>query len=335
MAFLFASDSPSLHSAPYEGPVSDHFDGEKFHNIEPTPLKGFFSFLKMRISRDWPKWPATVENVKVVQQLPKPPEADKIQFTVVNHASVFIQAGGINILTDPVWSERCSPFSWAGPKRVHPPAIDFEALPLIHVVLISHNHYDHMDLPTLEKLRDKFDPLIITGLGNKAYLEANGFKNVVELDWWESRGEHQAQFIFVPSQHFSSRGLFDRNHTLWGGFFIKIADKSIYFAGDTGYGNFFKTISEKLGPADLSFIPIGAYEPHEFMGPVHMNPKEAVQAHVDLHSQLSVGIHYGTFQLTAEAIDQPLKDLATALNEHHIPKEKFITPEFGVFTSMP
>src|SRR5690606_12455675 len=162
-----------------------------------------------------------------------------------------IQIDGLNIITDPIWSERTSPVSFAGPKRVRAPGMTFESLPPIDVVLISHNHYDHLDLPTLERLKDAFNPIFVVGLKNRELLESVGIKNIVELDWWQKQKIKNMDFTFVPAQHWSARGLFDKRKMLWGGFVIE-GSKRIYFAGDTGYGKFFKTIKEKIGEPDLS-----------------------------------------------------------------------------------
>jgi L-ascorbate metabolism protein UlaG (beta-lactamase superfamily) len=212
---------------------------------------------------------------------------------------------------------------------VHRPGIAFQELPPIDVVLVSHNHYDHLDLETLQKLEMKFHPVFITALGNALFLKARGLKNVVELDWWESHSVLDTEFTLTPAQHFSSRSMRDRDQSLWGGFYIKTLDYKIFFAADSGYCPCFKEIAERLGNPDLSFIPIGAYEPRWFMRTVHMNPDDAVLAHRDLGSQQSVGIHFGCFKLTAESIDAPIADLTKALAKYEVEAKKFYAPEFG------
>lgn len=301
-------------------------NGDRFQNLEPFPEKSFFTLLKWRLfgSRGkWPKWietPTTIPEKKVV--------GEELNFTVINHATVLIQYQGLNILTDPHYSERSSPISWTGPKRVRNPAIKFEDLPPIDVVLISHNHYDHLDIPTLQRLRDHSNPKIFVGLKNGELLKENELTNFEEMDWWQGVHIGPLKFIFVPAQHWSARGLSDRFQTLWGGFYIRGPKKSVYFAGDTGYGKFFSMISEKLGPPDLSFIPIGAYEPRWFMKDSHINPKEAVIAHHELGSRFSVGIHFETFQLTDEDFDAPRKEFKAAWDKS--PRRGyFIAPEFG------
>lgn len=316
-----------MHSTSYEGPASDHFDGTTFSNVEAIPNYSPAEFLKMRIFasyHSWPDWVASEYGPK-----PQPSVTSGIRYVVVNHSTVLIQVRGINLLTDPQWSDRASPFSWVGPKRVCNPGMRFEDLPPIHAVLISHNHYDHMDLPTMERLRDRFDPTFYVGLGNKAFLKSHGFDKVEEMDWWDQRDLVPLKIHFVPAQHFSARGPFDRNHTLWGGFMIDYGGEAIFFAGDTGYGSIFREMYNRLPKVRLAFIPIGAYQPEWFMGPVHLSPTGAVKVHVDLHSEQSVGIHFGTFHLTAEAIDQPVLGLQKALKDENIVQDTFFAPEFG------
>jgi L-ascorbate metabolism protein UlaG (beta-lactamase superfamily) len=191
-------------------------------------------------------------------------------------------------------------------------------------VVVSHNHYDHMDLDTLRRLSERFAPRILVPLGDKALLESAGVKRVEELDWWEKvEVTPETQVTFTPTQHFSSRGLFDRNKSLWGSYMIRTREHLIYFGGDARYSSHFAEIKARFGPVDLGFLPIGAYEPSWFMGPVHMSPAEAVQAHRDLASRQSVAIHFGTFQLTEEAIDRPVLDLRAALARHGVPEDDF------------
>ena len=326
VCFMFSCNT--THSGSYEGPPSDHFDGETFFNSEPMPKHSLLSFLWMRVRTDYADWQEFIPSLLHT----KPPSKIErgIRYTVVNHATVLIQTPQLNVLTDPIWSERCSPFQSIGPKRVRAPGIDFADLPPIDVVLMSHNHYDSMDIPTLEKLQNAFHPLILVGLGNKNFLRKMGIENVTELDWWQSLAIKETTFHFVPAKHFSGRGFFDRNRTLWGSFVIENASSKIYFAGDSGYTNEFKLVRQRFPALDLAFLPIGAYRPREFMGPVHMNPDEAVKAHVDLGAKQSVGVHFGTFQLAAEGIDEPALDLRAALQKQEIPEEKFLVPEFGV-----
>ena len=307
-------------------PPSDHFDGERFHNLDrsKTIKKGFRDLLKWRLSaRPRGSWPARAEN-SFAPDLPRSLEAGQIAVTGINHATDLIQFQGFNVLTDPVFSERASPVSWAGPRRVRPPGLAFDALPRIDAVLVSHNHYDHMDLPTLVRLHRRDRPRFIVPLGNARTLESAGIDGVVELDWWrEAALGDGMSVVLVPVQHWSGRGLFDRRRALWGGFLVRCGHVSAFFAGDTGYGAHFALIRERLGAPDLSLLPIGAYEPRWFMKDQHVDPDEAVRAHLDLGSRLSLGMHFGTFRLTDEGIDDPVAALAASRRERRVPDEAF------------
>jgi len=311
-------------------PLSDHFDGNRFFN--PTLPKDFApsrrsTFKMMREPRK--PWPAWVENLGV-PRLNEPLEPNEVAITFVNHATFLIQINGVSILTDPVWSERASPFRRIGPKRVRSPGVRFEDLPAIDVVLLSHNHYDHLDIATLKQLRQRFAPTVFTANGDARLVAPLGFKEVHELDWWDGvRFNDALKITFVPAQHFSARGLFDRKKSLWGGYMIESRGWRIYFGGDSGYSTHFSGIKHRLGPPDIAMLGIGAYEPRWFMKPIHMNPAEAVCAHRDLGATQSIGMHFGTFQLTTEAIDQPLKDLAQALSDNGIPKSQFVVLQEG------
>lgn len=228
---------------------------------------------------------------------------------------MLLQFKGLNILTDPIWSERTSPFSWIGPKRVREPGLSWDELPKIDLVIISHNHYDHMDEGTLARLAARDQPLILVPLGDKGHVQSFGSSRVEEMDWWQEKQiNDDMKLVFTPSQHWSGRWLHDRYRSLWGSYTLIYRGHSIYFGGDTGYAGHFKEIKERLGPIDLAFLPIGAYEPRWFMKHSHMNPGEAVQAHQDLGARKSIGMHFGTFQLTDESIEQPLIDLNQALD---------------------
>jgi L-ascorbate metabolism protein UlaG (beta-lactamase superfamily) len=312
---------------------SDHFNGKKFFNPGLTSKKSFSDFLKWRMTSKPVAWPTWVENT-VVPRLPERIDKGEAQLTFINHMTFLIQMRGLNLITDPVFSERASPVQWAGPKRVRAPGIALDKLPKIDVVLLSHNHYDHMDLISLKFLSDHHRPLIIVPLGNRKILAPAGISNVVELDWWQTYeltglNSELAKITLVPAQHWSARGLFDRNEALWGGFVTQFESLRIYFAGDTGYGAFFKEVAQRTGPFDASLLPIGAYEPRWFMKDHHMNPDEAVMAHLDIQSDLSFATHFGTFQLTDEGIDDPPTALARAMKERGISATHFIVPEVG------
>lgn len=304
-------------------PVSDHHNGRNFHNLERNPRdrKELLSWLLTRQPAPWPRW---VENE--IYPLPPAQLSENMAdwcVTFINHATVLLQMGEWNILTDPVWSERVSPFLRLGPRRVRAPGIALADLPPIHMVLLSHNHYDHMDLAALRVLNKKDQPLVVTGLGNAALLHANGLNRVKELDWWQSVRFEHFDIHFTPAQHFSGRSLRDRNQTLWGSFWVNTPDGNFYFAGDTGYGKHFTLTNQRLGDVRLALLPIGAYQPRTALGPVHMNPEEAVLAHRDLKAHYSLGIHFNTFQLTDEAMGQPVIDLAAARDRHEIDADKF------------
>ncbi|WP_257098649.1 MBL fold metallo-hydrolase [Pseudovibrio flavus] len=262
-------------------------------------------------------------------QVAPPPRVDGslLRVTAVGHATYLLQLDGLNILTDPVWAERAGPFSIAGPKRISQPGIAFQDLPKIDVVLLSHNHYDHMDLPTLAKLWHKFRPKIVTPLGNGALLKGQDKAiECYELDWDETlRINDECSVTLLPTQHWSSRNGKDRCAALWGGFGIKCASGSIYFAGDTGFGKGYPFIraAEQMGPIDVALLPIGAYEPRWFMEFAHMNPEEAVSGFNLLGARYAVGYHFGTFKLTNEPIDEPVARLHDAVKKQGISPKRF------------
>ncbi len=305
--------------------VSDHFDGRRFFNPGLRTDRSLIDLLRWWSEPKSP-WPARREN-----RIHPPPRAAgaRITATFIGQASFLLQLDGVNILTDPIFSQRASPLGFAGPKRVRDPGIRFDELPPIDLVLLSHNHYDHMDLPSLRRLAERFDPLVLTGLGNAPYLAKRGVANVIDLDWWDAvRFGSGLAITFVPAQHWSKRSLFDRRRTLWGGFVIQ-GSARVYFAGDTGYPAQFRAIRTRLGAPDLALLPIGAYEPRWFMGLQHMNPDEAVRAHLDLGARVSLAMHFGTFRLTNEAIDAPLEALAQARLTHGVPPDAFRVLDFG------
>ena len=312
--------------------LSDHYDGRKFFNPHHREEPGLWETVRMLAGLRYQKWPDSVEN-KPALNLNSALAPGQVAITFVNHATVLIQLPGLNILTDPVWSERVSPLGWVGPRRVRAAGIDFDALPRIDLVIVSHNHYDHMDLAVLRKLNERFSPRVLVPLGNKALLNAEGIDKVEELDWWDtSAANPQTAVTLTPTRHFSSRGLFDRNKALWGSYLIKSHGRSIYFGGDTAYSNDFKEIRSRFGPIDIALLPIGAYEPRWFMQAFHLNPAEAVQAHLDLKSRQSIGIHFGTFQLTEEEIDAPVRELGAALAKANLAPKSFVTLSEGVTT---
>jgi L-ascorbate metabolism protein UlaG (beta-lactamase superfamily) len=322
----------ALAAPHYHGPRSDHFDGQKFHNYE----KGWQregSFLKWQLTREvgyWRDWFDAPPG-------PPPPErvgSGRVRVTFVNHATLLIQMDGVNVLTDPIWSERCSPFSFIGPRRHRPPGIRFDDLPRIDAVLVSHNHYDHLDIPTLWRLRVRSSPRVVTPLGNALLMARHGLGGASELDWWQQiQLADRVKVTLVPARHFCARGLSDRNRNLWGGFVISGPSGHVYFAGDTGFGRHFEMIAERFKPLRAALLPIGAYLPRWFMEPAHISPPEAVEAHAILRPSLSIPMHYGTFKLGDDGEMQPLDDLRAAIAANHV--ENFRVLDFGEGIEVP
>lgn len=315
-------------------PLSDHCDGQRFFNLPGGLEERSFSALprwwwQQLTQGQRSAWPRQVAP-SVTPTLPSAVPAGQIAVTFVGHSTFLLQWPEFNLLTDPIFSSHAGPFGRLGVKRVRSPAVSLEQLPRIDAVVLSHNHYDHLDLAALREVTRKHRSQVITTLGNKTWLEARGVVDVVELDWWETHRPLPAfEVTCTPAQHFAARLPWDRNRTLWGGFALKTPRGSVYFTGDSGWFGGFAEIGARLGPFDLGLIPIGAYAPRWFMAPIHMNPEEAVQAHRAVKARRSLGMHFGTFQLTDEAIDAPLKDLAEARTKHGAAKEEFDTLEFG------
>ncbi|MBU6419444.1 MAG: MBL fold metallo-hydrolase [Proteobacteria bacterium] len=320
-------------------PETDHFDGTHFFNPEPSPHSptrrraGLLRLIRARMRRDpasWASWPEHIENKPY-----PPPDPATPSITWIGHSSFLLCLEGMTVLTDPVFSERCSPVRFTGPKRVRAPGLSIAALPKIDLILLSHNHYDHMDIASLRLIRKRFPAAhIVTSLGNAAFLKRQRLPGAIELDWWDTTSFHTAHITATPARHFAARTLWDRNETLWAGFMLNHRGRKIYFTGDSGYTRFFSEIHHRLGAPDLALLPIGAYEPREMMATAHVNPAEAVRAFQDLHAKRAIGMHFGTFQLTAEAIDAPERDLAIARAEAGIPPEAFFTLDVGETTSL-
>ena len=310
--------------------LSDHFDGSKYYN-NGEPDNTTFQMLKWMATLEIKQWPEWVDG----PVFPPPPERVRngaLRVTYINHATVLIQTNSLNILTDPIWSIRAGPVSWAGPKRVRAPGVTLDNLPPIDVILLSHNHYDHLDLPTLNQLERKFNPLILVGLGLRSLLVAQGHKNVVEMDWWQEYDwpNSETKLVFVPARHGSGRGAFDRNKTLWGGFVIKSPEGNVYFSGDTAYGKYLEELNSRFNGFRLALLPVGDYLPRWFMKTQHMNPDDAVKAHNLLNVKQSVGIHFGTFAgHTEQSITEHETDLQKALQQHQQPKNEFWLLKFG------
>jgi len=319
----------SLNGGPgYEGPPSDHFDGVRFFNQGAGTGRSFKDFLRWQRTRQRTPWPEWVQN-RAQPALPSDLGSRQLALTFINHITFLLQFRGLNVLTDPVYAQRVSPFRNLGPRRVRDPGLAFEDLPPIDVVLISHNHYDHLDIETLLRLQAAHSPRFVTTLGNRAFLAEFGIHETYELDWWQSLDVAGVKVSLTPAQHWSSRRPRNRNRTLWGGFVVGAHGHQVYFAGDTGYGGHFRDIRERFGRVDMALLPIGAYEPRWFMRDQHMNPEDAVQAHLDLEARVSIGTHFGCFQLTDEGIDDPPVELAAACQRYGISPDDFFVLETG------
>lgn len=310
-------------------PLSDHFDGERFFNPGGNGVRGFGDLLKWQLNRKSGSWPARVENT-ATPSLPDRLDPRECAVTFVGHATFLLQFAGLNVLTDPIWSERCSPVSWAGPRRVRAPGLAFAALPRVDLVLLSHNHFDHLDLPTLRRLHATHRPLVLTTLGNRPFLAGEGIDSVVELDWWQAHEPRPGVRVTVtPARHFAARGFGDRFKTLWGGFVLETPAGRVWFAGDTGYSDGFKAVGERLGPFDLGFLPIGAYEPRWFMEAVHCTPAEAIRIHRDARVRRSLAMHFGCFPLADDGYEQPMTDFRSAHAAAGLDRGEFELPEVG------
>ncbi len=306
-------------------------DGRRFLVEGHRGQAGFRELLKWQMSSARARWPAAVAN----RDHPPPPErvhGNELKATWIGHSTVLLQTAGLNILTDPFLSLRASPLSFAGPKRVRPAALTAQKLPSVDLILLSHNHYDHMDLPALRQIAAHHQPVVVTPHGNARWIsKASRSFRITELGWGERTSLGALRIHLTPALHWSKRGLFDANRALWGAFAVESPGGLLYFAGDTGFGSgsTFAELRAAFGAPRLSLLPIGAYEPRWFMHPQHMNPDEAVKAHRLLESRTSLAIHHGTVQLTDEAIDAPVHALSAALTEHSIDPARFLVPDAG------
>lgn len=331
----------SFEFAPRDRSAPAHHGPRAFHNIPAEPSFSFWAQLRCLLGLVPADPPAidpalvpSVFNPEIVKpdlaQILRPDPA-AIQVTWIGHSTFLIQVDGLNILTDPVFSRRASPFSFAGPERLAPPGLDFKDLPAIDVVLISHNHYDHLDKGTLQRLGN--GPRSFVPLGHHRRLAEWGIFRVSELDWWQTSFVGSLLVHCVPARHNSNRGLFDIDRDLWAGWVLETGRGKIYFAGDTGYGPHFREIAARFGPVRLALLPIGHYGPHRLVRPVHMDPAEAVQAHLDLAAELSIAMHWGTFPMSpvppAEPLAEPPVYLRLALSRTGIPAGTFLLMKIG------
>ena len=309
--------------------VSDHFDGRRFFNPHGSPPRPFKDLVAWQRTRDKATWPPSLP----LGTHPAPPRdvpPGRVAVTFIGHSTFLVRTASAVFITDPVFTSHAGPFGRIGPRRVRPPAIAVADLPSLDLVLLTHNHYDHMQPSSLRSVAARGRPELVTGLGLEPSVRALGFKRIAELDWWQSHDvPGVGRVTSVPARHFSARTPWDRNRTLWAGFVVESGGVTVYCAGDTAYSPQFVEIARRFPKIDLALIPIGAYEPRWFMEPVHVNPEEAVHIHLDVGARRSVGMHFGTFQLTDEAIDEPLAALARARESLGVPADMFDVLDFG------
>jgi len=288
-----------------------HFDGHRYFNPGAArERRGLRQVLKWRFGEKRAPWPRAV--IDPAYPPAGAPDAGEAVVTFIGHATFLLQVPGLTILTDPMFSDYCSPLQGIGPRRVRQPGLALAQLPPIDLILLSHNHYDHADMASLRALARRHRAAVVTLAGNAALARRAGFAAPIALDWWYSATVCQARVTATPARHFSRRGLWDLNMALWGGFMVEHGGARLFFAGDSGAGDHWADIGRRLGAPDLALLPIGAYDPRWLMAPVHMNPEEAVDAHLALGARQSLGMHFGTFRLTDEPIDEPVTRLRAA-----------------------
>ncbi len=331
---------------PYYDPSKPHHRPEGFVNSNPVsrpPEVGFFEQLRRQFTGYYrPKAPPAGGYEAFAKAWSVSPQTamlranrDRTTVTWLGHASILLQVGGLNLLMDPVFSDRASPLTWTGPERRVPAPMPVADLPALDAVLITHNHYDHLDLRTVHELARRQPGLrFVVALGMKPWFEAQGIGNVTQLDWWDQLRLGPLTLTFTPAQHWSRRTLFDRNESLWGGFLVEAPEAGsrpwrFLYTGDTGYSDDFKAIHQRVGEIDLVAVPVGAYEPRDFMQPQHTNPEEAVRILLDLRARAGFGVHWGTFELTQEPFDQPPRDLDEARRRLGVPAERFFLLKHG------
>jgi N-acyl-phosphatidylethanolamine-hydrolysing phospholipase D len=320
---------------PQDKQLPAHHTINGFRNIYDHPERGFTDFLHWKSGRVSNEEAAIPQNQMIPYvpdivapdyQLIDHPDPAKIQITWIGQSTFLIQVEGINILTDPIFNSRSSPVG-IGFKRKSPPGIPFDRLPPIHAVLLSHNHYDHLDLYTVKKLGNNPKYFVPLKLGQ--WFRKRKITNYEEMDWWDTSMFKSIRVVSVPAQHFSRRAVRDGNKTLWAGWVLETKHGKILFAGDTGYASHFKEIKERLGPMRLALLPIGSYRPRWYMKTIHMDPPDAVSAHKDLQAQQSIAMHWGTFYIADEPLGEPPLYLKKALKEASISDDSFLVMKFG------
>ena len=297
----------------YRGPRTDHFDGRHFFNEEPFEEQQPSELARWQLHRHRGQWPDSAAIAG-----PAPPArvgGGVLRVTMVNHATVLLQMDSLNILTDPVWSARVGIEGQLGVRRHRPPGIPFDSLPHIDVVLISHDHYDHMDLPSLRRLQQRYHPRIITGLGNPGYLATQGIQGAEQLDWWQSASlPRRVRLIAVPARHWSGRTLSDRYERLWEGFVIEGSRDTVYFAGDTGWGRMYRELHARWGRFTLALLPVAPFRPRWYMARKHLSPDDAVRAAIETRSAMVIPIHWGTFELGDDGESEAVDTLRAAVS---------------------
>jgi N-acyl-phosphatidylethanolamine-hydrolysing phospholipase D len=318
-----ASGSVGTESLP--GPPPHHVAGG-FRNTDPEFSR----------PSGWTRWSFVVRHLLAGSVTPRIFDAPRLpndgvalragsvnpSVTWIGHSTLLLQLDGLNVVTDPNWGARASPVSWGGPRRLSPPGLAFEDLPRIDVAIISHDHYDHLDLGTVKRLAEKHNPLFLVPLGLKKWFADNGMSRVEELDWWQEYEYRSVRFVCTPAQHFSQRTLWDGNTRLWATWAVLGRERRFYFSGDTGYFAGFQEIGKRLGPFDVAAVAIGAYEPPEIMKSVHVTPEEAVQTFVDVNARLLIGIHWGTFDLAEEPLGDPPERMLAEVRRRGIDPER-------------
>jgi L-ascorbate metabolism protein UlaG (beta-lactamase superfamily) len=312
------------------GPVPgapSHHRQHGFANTNPAfERPSFWTIQAFRARRIW----AAVANTKPIPTFPRVAndgsalrdDRDARTLTWIGHATLLIQLDGVNVLTDPQFSERASPVTFAGPRRLNPPGLAFEALPRIDVVVISHDHYDHLDRPSVQRLAATHRPLFLVPLGLKAWFAALGIDRVTELDWWQSQRVGAVTFTLTPVQHWCARTPFDTDRRLWGGWALAGRERRVFFGGDTGYYDGFREVGTRLGPFDLAVVSISAYEPAAIMRMTHTTPEEALRVFTDVRARTFVAMHWGTFDLSDEPLDEPPRRLRAAARARELPDDR-------------
>ncbi|MCM2293354.1 MBL fold metallo-hydrolase [Allorhizobium sp. BGMRC 0089] len=335
----FGTNGNRVKNPYYSGPVTDHFDGTRFFNPGGVPPLGAADILRWKLRGKPARWPRRVSLPEGPVKAPPHVAGADLRVTMIGHASMLIQTDGLNVLTDPVWSRRASPFTSLGPRRVIEPGIRFQDLPQIHAVLVTHNHYDHLDLETLQRLQDEFHPIIITPLGNETLIRRTlSAAKIVSLDWGEGFSEWDGITITAePCHHWSARGVGDRCMALWAAFVLTTSSGSIYHVGDTGFHNGinYRAAAEKYGGFRLAILPIGAYQPRWFMRGQHQDPKEAVEGFRLCRASYAIGHHFGTFRLTDEPMGEPPEQLQQALIAADIEPDRFRALNAGEVFDVP